>query len=104
MFDKKLKENNKTSSKDKLKGSTPFNQDQRKTEASAVQIFIRISDDCLQKQECKSSPSCNPGQGSFRIPLQGIRHTPEVMISTFDLSAFFSSLCLSRANVIFFMT
>ena len=30
VFDKKLKENNKTSSKDKLKGSTPFNQDQRK--------------------------------------------------------------------------
>ena len=30
VFDKKLKENNKTTSKDKLKGSTPFNQDQRK--------------------------------------------------------------------------
>ena len=83
--------------------SASFNQDQRNTEASAGQIFIKIQDECLQKQGCKSSPGGNPGQGSFRIPLQGIRHTPELMISTFDLSAFFSILCLSHANVIFFM-
>ena len=30
VFDKKMKENNKETGKDKLKGSTPFNQDQIK--------------------------------------------------------------------------
>ena len=71
VFDKKMKENNKETGKDKLKGSTPFNQDQ-------IKINMFVAKNIFSKKILVSQHLASQQPNLQTIKLSGIPKLKEL--------------------------